>query len=52
MAQYSVLLMHSTEGKCYSVAEIRSYLGALGFEWEGFHETAADRSAIIAHKPA
>lgn len=50
VAQYSVLLMHSTEGKCYSQGEMKAYLGDLGFEWVAFHETAADRSCIVARR--
>jgi SAM-dependent methyltransferase len=52
VAQYSVLLMHSTEGKCYSLSEMRAYLTNAGFEWMSFTETAADRSAIVVQKPA
>ena len=51
VAKYSALLMHSTEGKCYSVAEIREYLGQAGFVGFRFQETAADRSVITATKP-
>ncbi|MHA3770363.1 methyltransferase [Verrucomicrobiota bacterium sgz303538] len=50
VAQYSVLLMHSTEGKCYSIGEMRSYLSDLGFEWQDFQPTGADRSYILARK--
>lgn len=50
VAQYSVLLMHSSEGKCYSVGEMRAYLTDAGFEWRNFQSTAADRSFIIAEK--
>jgi len=50
VAQYSVLLMHSTEGKCYSVGEMRSYLDNAGFEWSAFQPTAADRSFILARR--
>jgi predicted O-methyltransferase YrrM len=50
VAQYSVLLMHSTEGKCYSIGEMRSYLGDAGFSWQGHQATAADRSIITAVK--
>ncbi len=50
VAQYSALLMHSTEGKCYSVGEMRSYLEQLGFEWCAHQPTAADRSFILARK--
>jgi len=48
VAQYSVLLMHSTEGKCYSTGEMRVFLSDSGFEWAGHVTTAADRSFILA----
>jgi hypothetical protein len=51
VAAYSVLLMASTEGKCYSVAEMENLLGAAGFASVEFRETAADRSVITARKP-
>jgi predicted O-methyltransferase YrrM len=50
VAQYSALLMHSTEGKCYSVGEMRAYLHDAGFEWLRHEPTAADRSFILARK--
>ena len=50
VAQYSVLLMHSTQGKCYSLGEMRSYFNALGFDWLDYQPTAADRSIIVARK--
>jgi SAM-dependent methyltransferase len=50
VAQYSVLLMHSTEGKCYSLGEMRRFFSETGFEWEDHHPSAADRSFIIARK--
>ncbi|MGV3533551.1 MAG: methyltransferase [Chthoniobacteraceae bacterium] len=50
VAQYSVLLMHSTEGKCYSLGEMRTYLTDAGFEWLEHKPTAADRSYILAQK--
>jgi SAM-dependent methyltransferase len=50
VAQYSALLMHSTEGKCYAVSEMRAYLEQTGFEWIEHRETAADRSFILAGK--
>ncbi|RYD40460.1 MAG: methyltransferase domain-containing protein, partial [Verrucomicrobiaceae bacterium] len=50
VAQYSVLLMHSTEGKCYSIGEMRSYLTDAGFDWLEHQPTAADRSYILAQK--
>ncbi len=50
VAQYSVLLMHSTEGKCYSVGEMRSYFERTGFQWMDHKPSAADRSFILARK--
>ncbi len=50
VAQYSALLMHSTEGKCYSIGEMRIFLNDLGFEWMKFENTAADRSYITARR--
>ena len=52
VAKYSALLMHSTEGKCYSLAEMRGYLGELGLTEFQFRETAVDRSIITVRKPA
>jgi SAM-dependent methyltransferase len=50
VAAYSALLMTITEGKCYSVAEIQSYLASAGFQEPQFIPTAADRSVITARK--
>jgi predicted O-methyltransferase YrrM len=50
VAQYSALLMHSTEGKCYSIGEMRTYLHNTGFEWMRHEATAADRSYILARR--
>ena len=50
VAKYSALLMHSTEGKCYSLTEMRAYLKDLGFTDMRFQETVADRSIITARK--
>ena len=51
VAKYSALLMHSTEGKCYSLGEMRSYLAEAGFTGMTFKETAVDRSIITTRKP-
>jgi predicted O-methyltransferase YrrM len=51
VAEYSAMLMHSTEGKCYSVAEMESYLKEAGFREIRFIPTAASRSIITAKKP-
>ena len=50
VAAYSAMLMHSTEGKCYSVAEMEAYLREVGFAEMRFIPTAADRSVITARK--
>jgi acetylserotonin N-methyltransferase len=50
-AEYSALLMNITEGKCYSVGEMRTYLNEIGFEWADYQPTAVGRSFILAKKP-
>ena len=50
VAEYSALLMNITEGKCYSISEMRAYLRDAGFEWLEFQPTAASRSYILARK--
>jgi hypothetical protein len=52
VAEYSVLLMHSTRGKCWSIAELHAMLGDAGFVVHDQRPTAADRTALIARKPA
>jgi 2-polyprenyl-3-methyl-5-hydroxy-6-metoxy-1,4-benzoquinol methylase len=51
VAAYSAMLMHSTEGKCYSTAEMREFLTELGLQNFSFRETAADRGIVTATKP-
>jgi SAM-dependent methyltransferase len=51
-AAYSAMLMHATEGKCYSIDEYYSALRQAGFRDFVFQHTAADRSIITARKPA
>jgi hypothetical protein len=48
VAEYSALLMHSTQGKCYSVGEYAELLGEAGFEPGTHEETAADRGFMVA----
>ena len=52
VAAYSVMLMHGTEGRCYSVAEMFERTSAAGFRDQAFVETAGDRSLVTARKPA
>jgi protein-L-isoaspartate O-methyltransferase len=49
-AEYSALLMNITEGKCYSIGEMRAFFGELGFEWADYQPTAVGRSFILAKK--
>jgi hypothetical protein len=51
VAAYSSLLMHSSEGRCYGVSEMRDLLHETGFSKVQFIETVADRSVITATKP-
>jgi predicted O-methyltransferase YrrM len=51
VAEYSVLLMHSTPGKCWSVGELAAMLDDVGFTDIATQPTAADRTAIVAQKP-
>jgi len=50
VARYSALLMHSTEGRCYSVKEIGGWLEGAGFGEVRFIPTAADRSVVTARR--
>jgi SAM-dependent methyltransferase len=51
VARYSVLIMHSTRGKCYSVQEIGAFLDELGFQEPKCFETTGNRSVITAVTP-
>ena len=51
VARFSVLLMHSTKGKCYSVSEISAFLDELGFQKPSHSDTTGNRSIITALKP-
>lgn len=51
VAEYSVLLMHSTPGKCWSVRELAEMAGRAGFVDVEHRPAAGDRGALIARKP-
>lgn len=51
IAEYSVLLMHSTPGKCWSIHELDQIARHVGFIDITHRPTAGDRSIVIAHKP-
>ena len=48
VAEYSALLMHSTQGKCYSTAEYAALCDAAGFEPGPYHDTVAARGFMTA----
>ena len=50
VAEYSALLMHFTEGKCYSVRELEELLTGAGFTDVGYTPTTAERSIVTARK--
>jgi O-methyltransferase len=50
VAEYSVLLMHSSEGRCYSVAEMEQYLQDAGFGDVTYVAGAAARGIMTARK--
>ncbi|HIE31562.1 MAG TPA: methyltransferase [Methanosarcinales archaeon] len=50
VAEYSVLLMFSTEGRCYSVSEMEELLNETGFSEIKYVPTVADRSVIVGEK--
>jgi 3-hydroxy-5-methyl-1-naphthoate 3-O-methyltransferase len=52
VAEYSVLLMHSTPGKCWSVRELAEMAERVGFVDVEHRTTAGDRGVLLARKPA
>lgn len=51
VAEYSVLLMHSTPGKCWSVGELSDMAELVGFVDIEHRLTIADRGVLLARKP-
>ena len=51
VAEFSVLIMYTTEGKCYSIAEMRELLEGAGFVDMRYVPTMAHWSLITASKP-
>ena len=50
VAEYSVLLMHSSEGRCYSTREMEQYLADAGFRDVSYRDTVAARGVMTARK--
>jgi acetylserotonin N-methyltransferase len=51
VAEYSAILMHATQGKCYSTAEYAEMLADAGFGTIVHADTAVDRGVMTARKP-
>lgn len=51
VARYSVLLAHSTKGKCWSVSELEVFLRDTGFTDVSERQAGPDRSVLLARKP-
>jgi len=51
VAEYSVLLMHASQGKCYATSEYERMLGAAGFVDCRYQDTVADRGVMTARRP-
>lgn len=50
VAEYSCILAHSTQGRCYSIAEMADSLEQTGFRILGHRPTGGDRSVIVAKR--
>ena len=50
VAEYSALLMQITEGKCYSIREMRTLLDATGFDWLEHQPTEVGRGFVTARR--
>jgi predicted O-methyltransferase YrrM len=50
VAEYSALLMHASQGKCYATSEYEQYLHDAGFGDTRFTDTVADRGVMTARK--
>jgi predicted O-methyltransferase YrrM len=51
VAEYSVLLMHASQGKCYATSEYDQRLAAAGFVDCRYADTVADRGVMTARRP-
>jgi predicted O-methyltransferase YrrM len=50
VAEYSVLLMHASQGKCYATSEYDEMLREAGFTKCTFAETVVDRGVMTAQR--
>jgi 3-hydroxy-5-methyl-1-naphthoate 3-O-methyltransferase len=50
VAEYSVMLMHATQGRCFGTGEIGAWAEACGFHSVQYQDTAAARGILTASK--
>ncbi len=50
VAEYSVLLMHASQGRCYATSEYERMLHEAGFEECRYQDTVADRGVMTARR--
>ena len=50
VAEYSVMLMHATQGRCYGVKEMEQWAAECGFTEFNYQDTAAARGILTAKK--
>ncbi len=48
VAEYSCILAHSTQGRCYAWSEMEAFLAEAGFRSLGYRPTGGDRGVIVA----
>lgn len=51
VAEYSAILMHSTQGKCYSIGEMEMLLAEAGFQEIRYQDNVINRGFFTARKP-
>lgn len=50
VAEYSALLMHASQGKCYATSEYEALFDEVGFIDARYEDTVADRGVMIARR--
>jgi hypothetical protein len=48
VAEYSCILAHSTQGRCYAWSEMEAFLAETGFRSLGYRPTGGDRGVVVA----
>lgn len=48
VAEYSCILAHSTQGRCYAWSEMEAFLVEAGFRSLGYRPTGGDRGVVVA----